>query len=371
MAISDLTDPKAVSAAMAEFTDLGRERFLQKYGFGAARTYFLVDGGQRYDSKAIVGAAHGFQHPDVGPLRAKDFSGGEATVRAKLQGLGFKVERVGEAQNSNPNWTREETILALDLYVRRRPQLPDQADREIVRLSDQLRAYAAQRGVQGTETFRNPNGVSMKVANLSRLDSADDRAGLAHGSAMEERVWAEFMPDLGKLRRAAEEIIVGIEASDITADSVAAKAPTAPSSQLVAAAEVAVSRGPAPSFGEFTYVREDGENVVYLMRLDGPVEQLFPQRDMMGSAVIKIGRSNDAKRRLTEMNCGFPPGLGLTWRAVQVQSYSSGREAHEIEQAIIQDLDRRGLAIGREFAIVPTKEVDGLLAKAIGMVEKI
>lgn len=360
MAISDLTDPQAVFAAMAEFVELGRDQFLQKYGFGVAKTYFLVDADRRYDSKAIVGAAHGFQHPRVGPLRAKDFSGGEATVRAKLQSLGFSVERVGEAQNRNPNWTREETILALDLYIRSRPQLPDEADPEIVQLSDRLRAFATQRGVHGTDSFRNPNGVSMKVANLNRLDGADDRAGLAHGSKTEERVWAEFMPDVARLRRAAEEIISDIKASATVAAQKAAQ-PSPPALNE----EVTVSRGPAPSFGEVTYTREDGENVVYLMRLDGPIEHLFPKRHLAGSAVIKVGHSNDAKRRLKEMNCGFPPGLGLAWRAVQVQAYPSGGKAHEIEQAIIQDLDRRGFAIGGEFAIVPAKDVDGLLARAI------
>lgn len=370
MAFSDLTDPTAVSAALAEFDELGRDRFLQKYGFGPAKTYFVVDAGRRYDSKAIVGAAHGFQHPQAGPLRAKDFSGGEATVRTKLESLGFSVERVREAQNNNPNWTREETILALDLYARRRPQLPDQADREIMLLSAQLRAYAAQRGVRGTESFRNPNGVSMKVANLSRLDNADDRAGLSHGSAMEERVWAEFMPDVVRLRLAAELIISGIGTATVTDEPATDSAPAAQAPKASSREEVAVSRGPVPSFGQVTYVREDGENVVYLMRLDGPVELLFPKRHLGGSAVVKIGRSNDVKRRVKELNCGFPPGLGLIWQPVQVQSYPSGRDAHAIEQAIIGELDRRGLAIGNEFAIVPTKELDGLIASAKGPAER-
>jgi hypothetical protein len=48
--------------------------------------------GKRYDSKAIVGAAYGFQHPQKGQLRAEDFSGGENTVRTLLEGLGFSVD---------------------------------------------------------------------------------------------------------------------------------------------------------------------------------------------------------------------------------------------------------------------------------------
>jgi len=91
MALADLTSPSAVLEAVAEFDALGRERFLRKYGFGRARSYFLVHDGRAYDSKAIAGAAHGYEHPDLGPMTRRDFSGGDATVRARLEALGFKV----------------------------------------------------------------------------------------------------------------------------------------------------------------------------------------------------------------------------------------------------------------------------------------
>jgi hypothetical protein len=91
MALSDLTSREAVRRAIEEFDRLGRDAFLEKYGFGKARAYFLVEDGRHYDSKAIVGAAYGFQFPDRGPLRAREFSGGEATVRARLEELGFEV----------------------------------------------------------------------------------------------------------------------------------------------------------------------------------------------------------------------------------------------------------------------------------------
>jgi hypothetical protein len=91
MALSDLTSPNAVLQALDEFDQLGREKFLSKYGFNRARSYFLVRDGRGYDSKAVAGAAHGYQHPRLGALRAADLSGGDATVRARLEDLGFKV----------------------------------------------------------------------------------------------------------------------------------------------------------------------------------------------------------------------------------------------------------------------------------------
>jgi 5-methylcytosine-specific restriction protein A len=41
MAFSDLTDPSAGSAAMDEFDRIGRDNFLQKYGFGPSKSYFV------------------------------------------------------------------------------------------------------------------------------------------------------------------------------------------------------------------------------------------------------------------------------------------------------------------------------------------
>ena len=62
-----------------------------EYGFSKARNCFLVHNGHAYDSKAIVGAAHGYQHPQLGPMCTAGFSGGDATVRPRLEALGFIV----------------------------------------------------------------------------------------------------------------------------------------------------------------------------------------------------------------------------------------------------------------------------------------
>ncbi|MFE2277405.1 HNH endonuclease [Streptomyces sp. NPDC059454] len=83
-----------VIAATEEFRRLGRDTFLQTYGFGRARSYEMVLDGLRYDSKAIVGVAHGHATGDF--LSPKDFSGGAATVARCLRELGFVVE-TGEA----------------------------------------------------------------------------------------------------------------------------------------------------------------------------------------------------------------------------------------------------------------------------------
>lgn len=85
----DLTSRHAVIKAIDEFNSLGRKEFLSKYGFGKARQFFLVYEGEQYDSKAIFGAAYGYQFSR--PLQSDEFSGGNDTVRPILEKLNFTV----------------------------------------------------------------------------------------------------------------------------------------------------------------------------------------------------------------------------------------------------------------------------------------
>jgi hypothetical protein len=106
----------------------------------------------------------------------------------------------------NPDWTFEETVLALDLYKRVQPNLPDEFHPDVKALSATLIALAASRGVAGTSSFRNPTGVAMKLGNLSRLDPKRRGQGLSHGSKTEDEVWRKFGDDPAALRMAAEQI---------------------------------------------------------------------------------------------------------------------------------------------------------------------
>ena len=91
MSFSDPISRQAVLAAILEYDRVGRGGFLRTNGYGEARIYFLIFCGKPYDSKAIIGVAHGYEYPQLGPLRASDFSGGNATVKRKLEKLGFEV----------------------------------------------------------------------------------------------------------------------------------------------------------------------------------------------------------------------------------------------------------------------------------------
>lgn len=109
MGLNDISDPRCVLQAIAEFDVIGREAFLEKYGFGRSTRYVVEHNGQVYDSKAILSAAHEYQTGN--PLPHTDFSGGAATTVRKLESLGF---RVVEAAGSS--LTVEDVEAALDRF---------------------------------------------------------------------------------------------------------------------------------------------------------------------------------------------------------------------------------------------------------------
>lgn len=91
MGLAQTVSADAVTEAIAECDRLTRPVFLAKYGYGPAKSYYIEYRGRYYDSKAIVGVAYGYQRPEDGPLKARQFSGGKGVVQPMLTRLGFTV----------------------------------------------------------------------------------------------------------------------------------------------------------------------------------------------------------------------------------------------------------------------------------------
>ena len=203
MGLTDITRG-SVERAVAEADALGLDAFLAAYGFAGAKRHWLVVGGIRYPSKAIVSAAHKFA---VGvPLTGSSkFKGGERSVVKKLRELGFEVESSGR----NPDWTQDELILALDLYFDPASRPHAKGGKRVVELSDLLNAMRRLSGVAGTETFRNPEGVYLKLMNLRALDPAytiQGKVGMTSGGALEKALWSSYQGQLLQLRADAQGI---------------------------------------------------------------------------------------------------------------------------------------------------------------------
>jgi hypothetical protein len=107
MRASALTSREAVLRAVDEFERLGRDRFLAQSGFHHATGLYLRYRGKRYDSKAIVGVALGYQFGRRHRQRGRDFTGGVATVATTLNRLGFVViDTRDEATNRRQDQSR-------------------------------------------------------------------------------------------------------------------------------------------------------------------------------------------------------------------------------------------------------------------------
>ncbi|MER7992021.1 HNH endonuclease [Micromonospora chalcea] len=207
MALFDVTR-RGVFAAMAEFDRLGRDDFLRTYKFGRALSYFVEHDGKLYDSKAIVGYAHG----EVFAQRrwtSSDFNGGEATVARHLRDhLGFNV-----VSQKPLTWTRDELILACDLVWANGWHELRAHHSEVIELSQLLQRYWAEQGVERGPAHRNPNSVSRKTTDLASRHP--DYAGKpTRGGRLDRDVLAEFMAKPEEMHRQAHAIRAAILAGE-------------------------------------------------------------------------------------------------------------------------------------------------------------
>jgi len=113
--------------------------------------------------------------------------------------------------HDNPNWNREETILALDAYFKLAGKNPNAKDPLIIALSNTLRALPYHGRAARMPTFRNPDGAAFKIQNLK---SRETGKGLANVSRVDREIWDELGGDPVEVARLADLIRSGIAAND-------------------------------------------------------------------------------------------------------------------------------------------------------------
>ncbi len=123
---------------------------------------------------------------------------------SRLKEYGFIQEM--KPISRNPNWTRDELILALNLYFRVNPSHINDKHPEIIKLSELLNKLPIHPVRPDKEKFRNPSGVYMKLCNFLRLDPNYKGTGLDAGSRLDEEVWNEFSNNKEKLSKTAKAI---------------------------------------------------------------------------------------------------------------------------------------------------------------------
>ena len=115
----------------------------------------------------------------------------------------------------SPPWSRDELILALDLYMRHNPIKINAKHKEIINLSNILKKLSTH---DGNNKFRNPTGVYMKLCNYLRFDPEYPGTGLTRGGKLEEIIWKEFSNKPEYLNNIAKSIIYNIENSDTSSN---------------------------------------------------------------------------------------------------------------------------------------------------------
>ncbi|MFD3264020.1 HNH endonuclease [Phenylobacterium ferrooxidans] len=116
--------------------------------------------------------------------------------------------------HGNPNWNRDETILALEAYFALAGKSPSAKDPQIMALSQTLRALPYHGEAARKPTFRNPDGAAFKVQNLR---SRETGKGLGNVSRMDREIWDELGANPAEVTRLATLIRAGIVANLETA----------------------------------------------------------------------------------------------------------------------------------------------------------
>ena len=101
----------------------------------------------------------------------------------------------------SPNWTNDEILLALNLYLPERRVL-DETDERVVAVSQVLRGLPIHEA-RHAEHFRSPSAVALKLANLRTHDQSKRGAGLDAGGRRTAEIWARYAEHPQEVRRLA------------------------------------------------------------------------------------------------------------------------------------------------------------------------
>ena len=108
--------------------------------------------------------------------------------------------------HGNPNWSRDEVILALDLYLQSHGKIPSKLDPRVIELSGILNSLPLHAGVHKNPAFRNADGVTFKLQNIRQIATGK---GLGNTSSVDRAVWS----DLGDKPQLVADIAARIRAA--------------------------------------------------------------------------------------------------------------------------------------------------------------
>lgn len=106
----------------------------------------------------------------------------------------------------NPTWSKEEIILALDLYFKLDYGQMHGTNPLIIQLSKDLRNLNIHQDIPDKAKFRSVNSVALKLANLKKSDQNFSGKGMRDGGKLEKELWNKYHTHRDTLRKEAELI---------------------------------------------------------------------------------------------------------------------------------------------------------------------
>lgn len=183
-------DAMRMAAQLRAWSDDDFDRAMREAERLPGQAHLIWNSAFALEAEAIKAWAYGFAH------------------QVPSEQLSVEIE-----SKRNARWSRDELILALDLYMKQRnAPLKKEAD-EITELSLVLNQFGVAIGQRNSGTYRNTNGVYMKLMNFRRFDpsyTADGKTGLKRGNKDEALVWEQFSGNLAGLAQVAHFIRSGI-----------------------------------------------------------------------------------------------------------------------------------------------------------------
>lgn len=116
----------------------------------------------------------------------------------------------------NPNWQRDELILALNLYFNLESNSFVSTNAEIINLSNTLNKLPLHSKKDKNSTFRNPNGVAMKLSNFTSVDPNKPSKGLERISKLDNQIFFEFYNNRTLLKNISNVIVETINDNELT-----------------------------------------------------------------------------------------------------------------------------------------------------------
>jgi len=120
--------------------------------------------------------------------------------------------------HGNPPWTRDEVLLALELYLDTPSAIPGPNDPRVEELSRTLQRLPYHLDAARQPRFRNAAGVAFKLQNLRQVATGK---GLGNVSKTDREVWADFGDRPDEVRRLAAMIRAELSTGAAAADQVA------------------------------------------------------------------------------------------------------------------------------------------------------